>query len=215
MKKDYIFFDFDGTLVDTSSGIFDSLNYSFEKMGEPILSESDMRKYIGPPLLWSFMNYNNMDDARANETVDHFHVNYRARGVNMHSLYNGVEEMLCALHKKGKIIVLATSKPEDFAVKILKDYDLYKYFDFISGATFDGKRSSKKEVLIHALELCKPDDLGKCVLVGDTENDAVGARQVGIDCVGVLYGFGKDEQLKKAGAVKTVASAMDVVNLFD
>ena len=88
-------------------------------------------------------------------------------------------------------------------------------FDVISGATFDGTRSSKREVLNHAIELCKPDDLEKCVLVGDTENDVIGAKQVGIDCVGVLYGFGSDEQLKGAGAVKTVATPQDVVNLFD
>lgn len=215
MKKDYIFFDFDGTLVDTGAGIFDSLNYAFEKMGEPILSEQDMRKYIGPPLEWSFMNYNNMNEDEAAETSKHFRVNYKAKGVEMHSLYDGVEEMLCKLHEKGKILALATSKPEDFAVKILKDYDLYKYFDVISGATFDGTRSSKMEVLNHAIELCKPDDLEKCVLVGDTENDVIGAKQAGIDCVGVLYGFGSDEQLKNAGAVKTVATPQDVINLFD
>lgn len=215
MRKKYIFFDFDGTLVDTSAGIFDSLKYAFEKMGEPILSEEEMRKYIGPPLEWSFENFNNMNERQVAETTEHFRVNYKDKGVKMHSLYKGIPDMLCKLKNQGKILAIATSKPEDFAVKILKDYDLYKYFDVISGATFDGARSSKKQVLLHALELCKPSDLADCVLIGDTENDVVGAKQVGIDCVGVLYGFCDEQRLKKAGAVCTVATPYEIADLFD
>ncbi len=215
MQKDFIFFDFDGTLVDTSAGIFDSLTYAFKHMGEPLLSEADMRKYIGPPLEWSFMTYNNMDEQTAAETTKQFRVNYKTKGVEMHSLYGGIKEMLENLKKKGKFLAVATSKPEHFAVKILKDYNLYEYFEVVSGATLDGSRSTKKQVLLHAIKQSNPDSLENCVLVGDTKNDVVGAKEVGIDCVGILYGFGTDEELKAAGAVKTVATPQDVVDLID
>lgn len=215
MQKKYIFFDFDGTLVDTSAGIFDSLIFAFEKMGEPILSESDMRKYIGPPLEWSFMTYNNMNEQSAAETTKFFRINYKEKGVLMHSLYEGIREMLEILKKKGKILAVATSKPEHFAVKILKEYNLYDYFDVVSGATLDGSRSSKNEVLSHAVSLVNPENLSDCVLVGDTDNDVVGALQVGIDCIGILYGFGTKEKLEKAGATVTLETPADVANIID
>ena len=214
MQKDYIFFDFDGTLVDTSTGIFDSIKYAFLKMGEPIPSQEELRKYIGPPLEWSFSNFNNMNEKDALETTRLFRENYREKGVKMHTLYDGVAKMLESLSENGKFLAVATSKPEHFAVQILKEYDLYKYFKVISGATFDGTRSTKKDVLLHAVNLANVDSLQNCVLIGDTKNDVVGANEVGMDCVGILYGFGTDEELKSAGAIETVNTPQDIVSLF-
>lgn len=215
MQKKYIFFDFDGTLVDTSAGIFDSLKYAFEKMNEPLLIEDEMRKYIGPPLEWSFMTYNNMNEEDATEMTKHFRVNYKEKGVEMHSLYENIAKMLEILKEKGKVLAVATSKPEHFAIKILKDYDLYKYFDVVSGAIPDGGRSSKFQVLSHAVELAKPEDLSDCVLVGDTKNDVDGAREVGMDCIGVLYGFGTYDDLKNAGAKEFADTPMKIAELID
>lgn len=215
MKKEYIFFDFDGTLVDTSSGIFHSLNYMFEKMNCKILNESEMRKYIGPPLDWSFMTYNNMSESEAALATKLFRDDYQANGVFMHKIYDSVEEMLKSLKKKGKVIALATSKPEAHAEKIMKSYNIYEYFDVVSGATFDGSRSCKKDVLQYAVDKIGLKDLGSCVLVGDTKNDVVGAKEVGMDCIGVLYGFGAKEELEAAGTIATAATPMDVADLID
>lgn len=215
MQKDYIFFDFDGTLVDTSSGIFDSLRYAFDKMGEPALTNRQMRKYIGPPLEWSFVNYNHMSKENAKLTAEHFRVNYAKKGVLMHSLYPDIDKMLKALKKKGKSLAVATSKPEDFAVKILKSYNLFNYFDVVSGATFDGTRNSKKEVLIHAVNLINPTSLKKCVLIGDTKNDVIGANEVGMDCIGILYGFGTKDELLDAGAIAVADTPTEALLYLD
>ena len=215
MKKKYVFFDFDGTLVNTSKGIFHSLEYAFSKMGEPILDEEQMRKYIGPPLDWSFMTYNNMSQEDAKITTEHFRDDYRETGGMMHEVYSGVKEMLKNLKEKGKILAVATSKPEVHAIKIMKKQGLFEYFDVISGATFDDKRKSKKDVLLHAIDLAKPSDMADCVLVGDTKSDAHGAVEVGMDCIGILYGFGSEKELLDAGATLVVGTPSEVVDIIE
>lgn len=210
MNKKYIFFDFDGTLVDTSAGIFDSVIYAYKKMGLPY-ENVEFRKFIGPPLEWSFMNISGLNKEDAVFATESFRENYREKGVFMHTIYKDVKNMLEALKNKGKVLAVATSKPEKFAKQILSEYDLEKYFDFVSGATFDGSRSSKKDVLKYAISKINPDSLNNCVLVGDTKNDVFGAKEVGMDCIGILYGFGSEQELKEAGAVLTLENPLDVV----
>ena len=215
MKKQYIFFDFDGTLVDTSEGIFYSLAYALECMGETAMSEQDMRRFIGPPLEWSFVTYNNMSKQDADKATEHFRKVYKIDGVNMHKVYDGVIETLKELKSRGKKLIIATSKPEPLAVQIMKDNGFYDYFDVISGATFDGKRSTKEQVLNYALSLAKPDSLSDCVLVGDSKSDAVGANAVGMDFVGVLYGFGARKDLKIDNTKALIEKLTDLLKIID
>ena len=215
MKKQYIFFYFDGTLVDTSEGIFYSLAYALECMGEPAMSNQDMRKFIGPPLEWSFATYNNMSKQDAAKATEHFRKVYKIDGVNMHKVYDGVIETLKELKSRGKKLIIATSKPEPLAVKIMKDNGFYDCFDVISGATFDGVRSTKEQVLNYAINLAKPESLCDCVLVGDSKSDAVGANVVGMDFIGVLYGFGTTNDLQIDNTKALVEKFTDLLKIID
>lgn len=215
MEKQYIFFDFDGTLVDTSEGIFYSLAYAFECMGEPEMCEKDMRRFIGPPLEQSFITYNNMSEEDAAKATEYFRKVYKTNGVNMHKVYEGVVETLKTLKSRGKILIIATSKPEPLATKIMKDNGFYDYFDVVSGATFDGKRSTKEQVLNHAISIAKPDSLDNCVLVGDSKSDALGAQREGMDFVGVLYGFGVEKELETDKTKALIVKLTDLLKIID
>jgi len=215
MKKEYIFFDFDGTLVDTSEGIYAALEVAYEKMNLPPISATDKRKYIGPPLEASFMAYANMNESEADEATVYFRAFYKEKGVKMHRVYDGVIDTLKELKQRGKKLIIATSKPQPLAESILKWNDFYQLFDVISGATFDGTRSTKEQVLNHALSFLGDIDLSSCVLVGDSKSDALGAKKVKMDCIGALYGFGTKNELEENGVICTIEKPQDLLNIID
>lgn len=215
MNKEYIFFDLDGTLVDSSKGIFFSLDRTFKKMGLPPMSDEKKCRYIGPPLEKSFTVFNDMTKEKAAEAVKIFRKYYGEEGTYLHRLYDGMESALKALKKKGKILAVATSKPEKYAKIIIEGYKLDKYFDVISGAEDDGPLGSKEYVLRNAINRLNIEDYDRCVLVGDTVNDVIGANQVGIDCIGVLYGFGEEKDLLESGAVDIAELPEDIVRIID
>ena len=88
-------------------------------------------------------------------------------------------------------MIVATSKPEEFSIQILKHFGLYDYFDFVAGATMDRKRSKKSDVIQYALEQNGITDLAHTIMIGDREHDVLGAHDV-------LYGFGNEEELEEA-----------------
>ncbi len=215
MKKQYIFFDFDGTLVDTSEGIYHALDYAAKMMNLPTFSMEEKRKYIGPPLETSFMNFAKLSKDDADKATYHFRVFYKKQGVKMHRVYDGVIDTLKAFKDKGKKLIIATSKPQPLAESILKWNDFYDLFDVISGATFDGTRSTKEQVLNHAISLLGDINLKECVLIGDSKSDAIGAKKVDMECIGVLYGFGTKDELEENGVKYTVTKAKDLLKIID
>lgn len=215
MEKKYIFFDLDGTLVDSSKGIFLSLDKTFEKLGLPAMSDEEKCRFIGPPLEKSYITYCKMSEKEALKAVKIFREYYGEEGAYLHRLYDGIEDALKVLCQKGKILAVATSKPEKYAKIIIEGYDLDKYFSVISGAGDDGILGTKEYVLKKAIDGLEPDSLQQCVLVGDTVNDVVGASAVGIDCIGVLYGFGEEKELLESGAVCTVETPEEVAKIID
>ena len=96
---------------------------------------------------------------------------------------------------------MATSKPQVFAVKILEHFHLAQYFDYIGGAELDGSRSVKADVIVHTLKNCGVNDRSQVIMAGDRHHDVLGAKALGIDCIGMLYGYGTREELSQAGAV--------------
>ena len=116
--------------------------------------------------------------------------------------------MLRELHSGGKKLVLATSKPEVFAKRIMEHFDIAKYFYFIGGSDMGETRNTKSAVIKYVMENCSITEPQQCIMVGDREHDVIGAGEFGIETVGVLYGYGSKEELEKAGAkyiVETVA----------
>lgn len=209
MKKyDVILFDLDGTLTDSSPGIINSIIYALNKYNMSVENTDDLRKFLGPPLHTSFMEFYGFSEEKAMEAVSFYREYFSTKGLLENTVYDGITEMLQALKNDGRTLIIATSKPQPFTDRITDNFDLTKYFEFVAGSNMDGTRSKKAEVIEYALESSGITDRSKVIMVGDRMHDIIGAKTVGIDSVGVEYGYGNYEELKNAGAtyiVKTVS----------
>lgn len=206
-----ILFDLDGTLTDPGIGITNSVMYALRKFGIEVTDRVELYKFIGPPLRDSFMEYYGFSEEKALTAVEYYREYFRDIGIFENSVYEGVEALLKSIKSSGKKIILATSKPEEFAVRILKHFGLYEYFDFVGGATFDGSRGEKAEVIGYALGSADINDMADTVMIGDREYDILGARRFGMDSVGVTYGYGSREELQSAGATYIADNTSDIL----
>lgn len=213
MKK-VILFDLDGTLVDTGPGIIHSLEYAMSKLGIQVNDSTELHKFIGPPLSESFQQFYGFNQEQTELGIKCYREHYRAEGMYEVEFYPGMMELLEHLRESGKTLAVATSKPEEFANKILERIDFAKYFSFICGSTLDSQRTTKAEVIAYALQKCGVTDFGSAVIVGDRKYDVIGAKKVGIDSIGVLFGYGNREELEKEGATwiaETVEEIYDIL----
>lgn len=212
MKKyKYLFFDLDGTLTDSCEGIYKSFEYALNFYGINIKNYDVLKPVLGPPLKDSFMDLFGFDEEKAKDAVAKYRERFSDIGIFENHVYDGVETMLAALKKEGYILALATSKPLKFAEKILKHFDLEKYFDFIDGASFDGKISTKEHVLKHITETLGIKDFDEVLMIGDRKYDLEGAASFNIDAMGVLYGYGSFDELKSCPHVYLAATPNDVI----
>ncbi len=210
MAYQHILFDLDGTLTDPSIGITNSVMYALRKFGIEPPDRSELYCCIGPPLVHSFKNLWGFDDEKAWLAVEYYREYFGEKGIFENEVYEGIPELLAALKQSGKKVYLATSKPEEYAVDILKHFDLYKYFDFIAANTMAEDRATKKEVLEYLKSNIPEVNGDNAVMIGDTFFDAEGARQAGLTAVCVLYGFGKKDELVAAGAGRVAVSVSEL-----
>lgn len=209
-----VLFDLDGTLTDSAPGITNSVAYALGKRNIHVLDRKLLYKFIGPPLHDSFAKFYGFSQDECKAATEDYREYYKDKGIYENELYDGIEALLHSLKASGKTIVLATSKPEEYAVRILKHFRIDSYFDFIVGATMDGSRSKKADVISWALKSCGIINLPAAVMIGDREYDILGAKQAGIDSIGVLYGYGAYNELKDAGAtyvVETVEGILPII----
>lgn len=215
MKQyDVVLFDLDGTLTDPVEGITNSVAYALRKFGLEVPERKELHKYIGPTLAESFGEFCGFEGEQITRAIAYYREYYQPYGINQNLLYDGVEEMLKQLTNAGKKVLVATSKPEPFARKILEDFGLTKYFTYIAGANIDETRGEKAEVIEYALETCGITDRERVIMVGDRKYDVVGAQKNGLRCIGVTYGYGGREELEAAGAVCVAEGPMDVVKII-
>lgn len=207
----YLLFDLDGTLTDPAEGITNSVAYALNKFGINVEDKRTLYKFIGPPLVDAFSEYYGFSKEDSEKATAFYRETFRVTGLYQNMVYDGVVEMLEALKSKGKKLVIATSKPEEFTMKILKHFDLLKYFDFVAAATFDATRNSKDKVIAYALENLDIKDKSEVVMIGDRHHDIDGAKDNGIDSVGVLWGFGSREELETAGATYIAESVQEIL----
>lgn len=210
MKIKYVLFDLDGTLTDPAEGITASVNYALKKFGRDVDDMTLLYKYIGPPLVRSFIEFEGMTQEEACEGLKYYRENFIKEGIFQNEIYVGIEELLIKLKNSGYAIILATSKPEELAEQILEHFDIKRYFDFIAGNTLDEKRQTKREVIGHILNHYPEIERENAIMVGDRRYDVEGAAQCGIDTIGVLYGYGGAEELSTAGAKLLARSPEDV-----
>jgi len=200
MKYKTIFFDLDGTITDSAPGIMNSIKYALEKNHLPMLSEEQLRSFIGPPLRGQFCKVCGLADEESARMVEDYREYYRDKGIFGNNVYDGVIEMLEKLRKKGFRLAIATSKPEKYAKIIIDHFHLTQYFACVAGMEMDGGRGTKAQVITYALEKNDITDKSKVLMIGDREHDVIGAHENGLDCLSILYGFGSRKEFEEAGA---------------
>lgn len=205
-KRTVFLFDLDGTLTDPAEGITKSVQYALRAFGIEAEDPEALCTFIGPPLAESFQRYFGFSPEQAGEAIGKFREYFSEKGLYENRLYPGITEMLAELKKAGAILMVATSKPEKFAEQILSHFRLRKYFDCVAGADMEEKRVKKGEVIRYGLDklsacLGRRVSAGECLMIGDREHDVLGAREAGMDCAGVRYGYAGPGELEQAGAV--------------
>ena len=205
MSKKAIFFDLDGTLTDSGEGIINCAILALEHYGLPVPSREEMRVFVGPPLDQTMVKFGVPAD-QVKEAIAVFRSRYNTVGKFENFPYPGIREALETLKAQGHRMFIATSKPEPMAVEIVEKFELSQYFEKVCGATFDGTRSHKADVIAYLLE--QVGDTGKTIMVGDTNFDVIGAAAHGIPTIGVSWGYGEVAAMEKAGAI-AIAHTMD------
>lgn len=212
MKEyDYYLFDFDGTLCDTTEGIFNSVIYSLHCFGIEEDDREKLRFFVGPPLFESYKTLYGVSDDEAKYLIEKYRERYRVKAAEESALYNGITEMLQKLKAKGKKIAIASSKPEIFVKEISNYHNISQYYDFISAEQLNKNHSSKEELINTCLDFFGNPSKESVLMVGDRFYDIDGAKAVGVDSAGAIYGFGTEEELRNAGATYILSSPDDII----
>ncbi len=209
--SEVILFDLDGTLTDSAPGITRCVQYALGYFG---INEPDLKKlecFVGPPLKEMFMEYAGFDEAQAEEAVARYRERYTQKGIFENQVYEGIPEILNLCRQKGRVLGVASSKPQVFVEQILEHFDLRQYFDVVVGAELNGERTDKAEVIEEALrQLGCEKNRQDVLMVGDRRHDVEGAAACGLQCIGAAYGYGGREELKQAGAVYIAGSVEEL-----
>lgn len=212
-KYDTVLFDLDGTLTDSAEGIINCAIYSFEKMGLPLYERDWYRVFIGPPLKVTYAEDCGLNEEDTVKAIAYFRERYFTVGKYENCVYGGIEDMLKELKSAGLRLAVATSKLENTAKEILVHFGLDRYFDYIGGGLPDGSRDYKDQVIEYVMDILKADK-HKTVMIGDRIHDIEGAKKVGIDSIGALYGYGSREELENAGALFIADTPQDITRLL-
>lgn len=199
MRFKSVLFDLDGTLTDPAEGITNSVAHALRRMGMPVPPREALYPYIGPPLKYGFETFSGVSPDKSDEAVEFYREHFAVRGLFENEIYRGVPEMLRGLCAAGTGVYLATSKPTVFALRILEHFGIAEYFSGVVGSELDGRRTDKGEVIACVLDTYALDPASSA-MVGDRSYDMAGASKFGLYPVGVLYGYGSEEELCLAGA---------------
>ena len=216
MSFKYILFDLDGTIVNTKEGITRCVEYSLSHFGISVKNRDELEVFIGPPLHKSFQVYYGFDEEKSMDAVSKYRERYKDIGIFECNPYEGIVELIKELYKNNYYIGLATSKPEEYAIRILEKFKLLKYFRVVTGSNMDGSRTDKDEVIKEAIERFgasgKEEEF---LMIGDRHHDIYGAKKNGIKTVGVSYGFAKGDELVEAGADYIVTFPFQIKEILD
>ena len=204
-----VLFDFDGTVIDNSEGIFNCIRYSLNKLGMPVPGEAVLRRFVGPSLFDSFRAYCEDDEEKAERFVATYRERYAPVGFTECRLYDGMEALLRRLKAQGYHVAVCSGKPYDFVVKISRLLGLYDVFDGYFCPGFAPVDSDKAGLILTAVEhfgVTKEETL----MVGDRRFDIEAAKKAGVASLGVRYGFAEPNELETAGADAIVASVGDI-----
>lgn len=210
MRYRTVVFDFDGTVADTAQGIFESVQYALQKLGLPPASEQTLRRFIGPPLPYSFREFGGLPDTLADQAVLYYRENYGDQGKFKLYFYDGIPELLQSLRSLGVRTCLASAKPDRFIQQILDHFDARSWFDCAQGMPMAEQSADKSGLILDVMNRVGAADREQVLMVGDTKFDMLGAKELGISALGVLYGYGSAEELTASGADFIVHSAKEI-----
>lgn len=209
--KHNIIFDLDGTLTDSGEGIIKCASLALSKLNLPVPSWEEMRVFVGPPLRDTFQKFG-VHPEDVEKAVEIYRSRYVPIGLFENTPYPGIAEMLAALKNLDYKIYVATAKPEPMAQAVLEHFQLAEYFDCVCGATLDGTRGTKEEVIAYLLKSIEDNE--QFIMVGDTVFDVIGAQSHGIPTVGVSWGYGNPNDLQNAGAIAIANSAAQLLEIL-
>lgn len=212
MTKKAVFFDLDGTLTDSGEGIINCATLALEHFGIPVPSREEMRVFVGPPLDQTFVKFGIPQD-KTDEAIRVFRKRYVVTGKFENFPYPGICQALQTLKDQRHRLFVATSKPEVTALEVLEKFEMTGYFEDICGATLDGTRSHKADVIAYLLN--RLEDVPEKVMVGDTAFDVLGAAAHNIPTIGVSWGYGEVADMEKAGAIAIASTMEELVALIN
>ena len=211
---EYVFFDLDGTLTDSGEGIINATVYALEKYNIEVNDRSELRKFIGPPLQDSFSTDYGFQEDEIEDVIKTFREYYSEKGIFENTIYENIQTVLFELKNRGKKLVVATSKPEVFTKKVLDHFNISSYFDYVSGATLNNEKIKKVDIIRDAICKLGITDKSKVVMVGDRKLDVLGAKENGIDSIGVLWGYGDLLELEKVGPTYIAEKVLDLLEII-
>lgn len=206
----FLLFDLDGTLTDPGVGITNSVAYALSQFGIEVKDRQTLYPFIGPPLLDAFHRFYGFGEEDCKKALSCYREYFTEQGIFQNVVYEGIPQVLTSLCEKGHTLLVATSKPEPFAQRILAHFSLDVHFSFVAGATMDEKRTKKEDVIAYALAKNKIEPK-QAIMIGDREHDIWGAKANHLRSIGVLYGYGSLKELKNAGANAIAQTPEDIL----
>ena len=209
-----VIFDLDGTLADTSEGIYNSIRFAQKTMNLKEITLEQMRSHVGPPMAVSYKKNFGLEGKDLERAIA-LHKQYALeKGAFEVSFYDGIDDLLCRLKENGCTICVATLKIEQTAKKIMDHFGKTAFFDLIRGVTAGGNET-KASILKDCVKFACVDT-SKCVLIGDSVYDAQGAQEAGMDFIGVTYGFGfkSKEEVLQMGAIAAADNCMELTDIL-
>lgn len=207
---DIVLWDLDGTVMDSAEGVFLSFEYTFAEMGLVAPDRRDMRRFVGPPLKTTFGDLLGFSPDERARAIALYQREYNRIGAFTAEPFPGVVDLIREVQSAGMTTALATSKAETEARAVTAHFQLDDLFDIYGCATNNDDRKTKAEVLRFIFEqpAVQGIDSSRVVLVGDRIFDVEGAREFGIDCVLVEWGYGTPEEF--AAATASVATVSEL-----
>ncbi len=199
MNNKILLFDFDGTVIDNSEGIYNCIRYALDKMGVAVPPENILRRFIGPSLFDSFYKYCEKDEEKAERFVELYRERYAPIGHLESVLYDGIYNTLDRLKNDGFTLAVCSSKPLDFVKKIAADLKVDNIFSSYFCPGFATHNSDKRSLIESAVEYYHADK-NNILMIGDTIFDIKAANDAGVDSLGVKYGFSEPGELEECGA---------------
>ena len=214
-RYDLAVFDLDGTLLDTRGGVLSAVKYTIKEFGYEMPNEETLRSFIGPPVQEGFSRVYGLEGPILQEIATVFRNFYSTKTLLEAELYEGMTELMEEMLARGIKPAVATYKREDYALKLLRHFGFDRYTDIMFGGDHENKLK-KRDIIEKCINTAGVTDLSRVVMIGDTEFDAVGARDIGVDFIGVSYGFGYKsvEEIEGKGAAGAARTPLDILRFF-